>query len=167
MDVCHITAHPTGRADGATRSLRPPALRWITRDPQAYLLNAFNGLDDQAPHVFHLLLGGQRHPFGAGWKAIDPGLRITTRLIRIPVRGGGTFVMQRPARRIGTTSVHGRPAVLLREPDYPPGGIQGGHVLVLWNQAGHGYLASVHGTTGLTQRTLTAIVIALGRSTRP
>jgi hypothetical protein len=153
------------------RSRRSPALRWITLNPRVYLLNAFNGLDDRTPHVFHLLLGGQQRPFAPDWKAIDPGLRITTRLIRIPIRGSGSgsgsgaFVQQRPARRIGTTVIHGRGALLLAEPDYPHGGIQGGHVLVLWNQNSHGYIASVHGTDGMTRGTLAAIVIALARST--
>jgi hypothetical protein len=110
------------------RSRRSPALRWITLNPRVYLLNAFNGLDDRTPHVFHLLLGGQQRPFAPDWKAIDPGLRITTRLIRIPIRGSGSgsgsgaFVQQRPARRIGTTVIHGRGALLLAEPDYPHGG---------------------------------------------
>jgi hypothetical protein len=128
-----------------------------------YLLNAFNGHQQLPPHVFHLLVGGQQHPFGAEWRAINPGLRITTRLIRIPMRGGGTFVQQRPARRISMTTVRGVPALVLREPLYPQGGLHGGHVIVLWNQAGHGYLASVHGI-GMTQPQLIAAAVALAAS---
>jgi hypothetical protein len=140
-------------------------LRWITKTSPAYLLSALNGIDDRGPHVFHLLVGGQRLPFGPGWRAIDPGLRVTTRLVRIPVRGGGTFVSERPARRIGRAVVHGAAALLLREPDYPAGGLQGGHVLLLWNQAGHGYLVSVHGAAGMTTPSLVDVALALARST--
>jgi hypothetical protein len=148
-----------------TASRRPPSLRWITRTSRVYLLSALNGIDDRGPHVFHLLVGGQSQPFGPGWRAIDPGLRVTTRLVRIPVRGGGTFVSERPARRIGRAVVHGAAALLLREPDYPAGGLQGGHVLVLWSQAGHGYLVSVHGAAGTTTPSLVDVALALARST--
>jgi hypothetical protein len=62
-------------------------------------------------------------------------------------------------------SVHGSPALLLREPAYPQGGLQGGRVVVLWNQGGHGYLVSVHGTTGMTQSVLIGVAVGLARST--
>jgi hypothetical protein len=141
-----------------------PPLRWITLRPSVYLLNAFNGDQWLPAHVFHLLIGGQAHTFGAHWTAIDPGLRITTKLVRIPVEGGGTFVQQRPARRIGMSAVHGSPALLLREPPYPQGGLHGGHVLALWNQDGHGYVVSVHGI-GLDQQALIAVAVTVARST--
>jgi hypothetical protein len=132
--------------------------------PDVYLLNAFNGLDDRSAHIFHLLIGGQAHPFGVHWRAIDPGLRITTHLIQIPKRGGGSFVQSRPARRIGMAVVHGLPAVLLQEPQYPQGGVQGGHVLALWDQDGHGYIVSVHGLS-MTRAALIEAALALARST--
>jgi hypothetical protein len=141
-----------------------PSLSWIALKAGVYLLNAFNGRDELPAHVFHLLIGGQRHSFGADWSGIDPELRITTRLVRIPMRGGGTFVQQLPARRIGEATVHGAPALLLREPPYPKGGLHGGHVLVLWNQAGHGYIVSVHGID-MSERTLVTIAVALARAT--
>ena len=153
------TGWPTSRSHG------PPALRWITRSPGVYLLNAFNGPADSSPHVFHLLLGGQQKSFGDGWSAVDPGLRITTREVTTPIEGGGRFVQERPARRIGLASVHGSPALVLREPAFPQGGLQGGHVLVLWNQGGHGYLVSVHGTAGLTQSALIGVAVAFAGST--
>jgi hypothetical protein len=146
-----------------TESHRPAQLRWITLTRDVYLLNAINGPDDRTPHVFHLLVGGQRRPFGADWRTIDPGLRITTRLIRIPIRGGGSFVQSRPAERIGTTTVHGTRALLLREPPYPAGGLHGGHILVLWDQGGHGYVVSVHGT-GMTPHAVIETAVALARS---
>ena len=128
-----------------TRSPSSPSLRWMTKTKRVYLLNAFNGLRDRSPHVFHLLIGGQQRDFGKRWTAIDPGLRVTTGLVTTPIRGGGRFVQQRPARRIGTTTVAGHAAVVLQEPAYPQGGLQGGHIIILWNAAGHGYLVSVHG----------------------
>jgi hypothetical protein len=56
--------------------------------------DAFNGRQELPPHIFHLLIGGQRHSFGADWRAIDPGLRITTRFA-FRCAAGGTFVQQR------------------------------------------------------------------------
>jgi len=45
--------------------------------------------------------------------------------------------------------VAGRPAVALRMPwGYPAGGLHGDHVIVVWNQHGHGYLVSVHFSGG-------------------
>jgi hypothetical protein len=150
----------------ATRAAGPPQLFWFERSTRVYLLNAFNGPNDETPHVFHLLIGGQSRPFGRAWQTtIDPGLRVTTRTVRIPKRGGGTFVQQRPARLIGTTTVHGARAILLREPPYPQGGLQGGHVLVLWNQGSHGYLISVHGLM-LSSSALVAIAEAMADSAR-
>jgi hypothetical protein len=138
-------------------------MRWLTLTPRVYLFDALTGIDDHSAHVFHLLIGGQQRAFGRRWQAIDPGLRITTHLVRIPVRGGGNFVQERPARRIRATTINGMPALLLREPPYPQGGIHGGHILVLWNRAGHGYVASLHGI-GMTQTALIQAVIALARS---
>jgi hypothetical protein len=146
------------------RMRRPPALRWITRSSQAYLLNAFNGLDDRGQHIFHLLLGGQTRPFNADWTGIDLGLRVTEKVLRIPVRGGGTFIAERPARRIGAVIIHGTTGLLLLEPDYPQGGLQGGHVIVLWNEAGDGYLVSAHGTDRMPAQAVRASAVALARS---
>jgi hypothetical protein len=131
-----------------------------------YLVNAFNGIDDHSAHVFHLLFGGQHEPFSASLSSIDPALRVTTRNVEIPMTGGGTFLQQRAARYIGSTTVHGRHARILGEPPYPQGGLQGGHVIVLWNQSGHGYLVSVHGQ-GMDQQALIGAATGLARSTAP
>jgi hypothetical protein len=98
--------------------------------------------------------------------SLNPALRVTTRYVRIPMAGGGTFVQQRPARYIGSTTVHGLHAWILREPAYPQGGLHGRHVIVLWNQAGHGYLVSVHGQ-GLDDSALIGNATALARSAAP
>lgn len=91
---------------------------------------------------------------------------MTTHKVVIPERGGGTFVQQLPARRIATARVHGARAAVLREPPYPTGGIHGDHVLVLWNEGGHGYMVSVHGER-LSRPALVSVVLAMARSARP
>ncbi|HEX4110341.1 MAG TPA: hypothetical protein VHX88_19580 [Solirubrobacteraceae bacterium] len=136
----------------------------LTLRPGIYLVNAFNGIDDRSPHVFHLLFGGQQAPVSGSLNSIEPGLRLTTRNVEIPRRGGGVFLQQRAARHIGTTTFRGHHAWILREPLYPQGGMQGGHEIVLWNQDGHGYLVSVHGLR-LSEQTLVGIATALARST--
>jgi hypothetical protein len=131
-----------------------------------YLVNAFNGLSDHGPHIFHLFFGGQASPFRADLTSIDPSLRVTTHDVRIPMRGGRTYLQQRAAHDIGSTTVHRQRARILQEPPYPQGGLHGGHVLVLWNQSGHGYLVSVHGQ-GLARPTLIAAAVAFADSTSP
>src|SRR5215211_1576832 len=124
--------------------------------PDVYLINADNGFSRRGGHVFHLLLGGQRMPFRRWPRGVDPRLRITTRKVTTPIRGGGEYVQQLPARRIATVRVHGARADVLQEPPYPAGGLHGGHLVVLWNEDGHGYIASVHGER-LSQRALISI----------
>jgi hypothetical protein len=85
------------------------------------------------------MLGGQARPFGP----YDPALRISE-LRRVPMEGGGLFTSSLPPRRIATADLGGRRARVLSEPPYPRGGIHGGHVVVAWNQDGHGYLVSLH-----------------------
>jgi hypothetical protein len=143
-----------------------PQLGILARAQGAYLVNAFNGLDDRSPHVFHLLFGAQAKPFGASVTSIESALRVTNRYVRIPMTGGGTFVQQRPASYLASTTVHGARARVLREPPYPQGGLQGGHVIVVWNEGGHGYLVSVHGQ-GISTAVLTRLAAALADSTAP
>jgi hypothetical protein len=141
-----------------------PQVGVLATTQTTYLVNAFNGLMDHSAHIFHMLFGGQDKPFRADLASIDPGLRVTTRNVRIPITGGGTFVQQLAVRYIGSTTVHDKRARVLQEPPYPQGGLQGGHVLVLWNESGHGYLVSVHGQ-GLTRRALVAAAVAFAEST--
>ena len=61
------------------------------------------------------------------------------------MKSGGEFVQALPFRRIDSATVHGNRAAVLREPPYPQGGIHGGHVVIVWNQGGHGYIVSAHG----------------------
>jgi Cft2 family RNA processing exonuclease len=66
------------------------------------------------------------------------------------------------------TTVRGRPAIVVRSQPYPAGGIHGGHVIVLWNQNGHGYLVSLHyagGREKYTVRERTSAARAIATST--
>ncbi len=80
--------------------------------------------------------------------------------------GGGTFLQQGAAEYIGGTTVDGQRARILREPPYPQGGLHGGHVIVLWNRGGHGYLVSIHGQ-GLSEHALVATATTLARAAVP
>ena len=149
-----------------TAAAGDPQVGVLATTQTTYLVNAFNGVSDHSAHIFHLLFGGQNTPFGTGHGSIDAGLRVTTRDVRIPMTGGGTFVQQLAVRYISSTIVHHRRATVLQEPPYPQGGVQGGHVLVLWNESGHGYLVSVHGQR-LTKRALIAAAVAFADSSLP
>jgi len=137
----------------------------------AYLLEAQSGFGNRSP-VFHVLFGGQRKPFPAGFEGGGKQLRVTTRRVVTPYyaspRGGrvlGTSVVERPTRRVGTTRVHGQVAAIMKAPPYPQGGIHGDHSIVMWNENGHGYLVSTHSETSRRAATQTAIQIA--RSKQP
>jgi len=127
--------------------------------PGVYLLNFANGFARRGPKVFHLLIGGQAAAYGD----YDDALRISVDST-VPMRGGGTFVNGVAPRRIGTAALgDGLRARVLSEPPYPRGGIQGGHVLVLWNQDGHGYLVSIH-ASGMPAADQVRIAVAMARS---
>jgi hypothetical protein len=143
-----------------------PKLQFLQNTADAYLIDASNGFRRRGPHVFHVVLGGQRRPFRAVPTGIDPALRVTTRRVTIPMKGGGEFVQALPIRRVGTATVHDKRAALLRAPRYPQGGIHGGHVIILWNQDGHGYLVSAHGAR-MPQRDITNVALQVARSTHP
>jgi hypothetical protein len=142
-----------------------PKARLFEERSDVYLINVENGFSRRGGHVFHLMVGGQAEPFGRWPAGVDPGLRVTTRKVTIPQRGGGSFVQQLPARRIATARVHGVRAAVIQEPPYPAGGLHGGHVVVLWSEAGHGYLVSVHGER-VSRDKLVAIALAMARSMR-
>ena len=60
------------------------------------------------------------------------------------MQGGRLYVAQRPARILRRASVNGHDALVLIAPQYPEGGLSGGHVIILWNSDLHGYLLSFH-----------------------
>ena len=143
-----------------------PELQFLANAADAYLIDASNGFSRRGPDVFHVLLGGQRRPVGPGVTGVDPALRLTTRRITTPMKGGGEFVQARPFRRVGSATVHGRRAAVLREPPYPQGGVHGGHVVIVWNEGGHGYIVSAHGAR-MPQSDIVSVALQLARSTRP
>lgn len=112
----------------------------------SYMIDVSNGFSRRAPHVFHVVIGGQRRPFGPGLTGIDPELGVIT------------------PRRVGAASVHGSRAAVLQEAPYPKGGIHGGHVVILWNERGHGYVVSAHGSR-IRQRAVIEAALDVARST--
>lgn len=146
-------------------------LRLYNEDEAAYLLEAQSGFGARAS-VFHVLFGGQRKPFPSGFEGGGRQLRVTTRRVVTPFyaspRGGrvlGTSVVELPARRVGTTRIHGQPAAIMKAPPFPKGGIHGGHTIVMWNEHGHGYLVSTHSETSRRAATRAAIQIARSSQT--
>lgn len=111
------------------------------RDPGSYFIEYQTGFSaDPGDLVGHVLVGGQARRFrleGPPYGASDT-LGIADR------RRFG----QRPPRIVARSRVNGRRGVVLAAAPYPAGGIHGGHVLVMWNEAGAGYLVSVHGPPG-------------------
>jgi hypothetical protein len=137
----------------------------------AYLLEAQSGFGSRSP-VFHVLFGGQRKPFPAGFEGAGRALRVTTQRVTTPIYKGGErtgrdFVVSLPTRVVGTTSIHGRRAAIFKAPPYPKGGIHGDHSIVMWNEGGHGYLVSTHSETSPRAATRTAIRIAQSTAALP
>ena len=89
-----------------------PKLQLLENAPDTYLIDASNGFSRRGPEVFHLLLGGQRHPVRPGPTGIDPALRLTTRRVTVPMKSGGEFVQALPFRRIDSATVHGNRAAV-------------------------------------------------------
>jgi hypothetical protein len=73
--------------------------------------------------------------------------------------------MRLPGRKklLRRTKVGIAPALVLESPPYPRGGVNGGHVSVLWNSEGRGYLASLH-FAGYPLRDRIAAAIGTARS---
>jgi hypothetical protein len=124
----------------------------------------------------HLILGGQREPFslvglpGQTWPRPGqprPVIQLPLpRLLTTPMQGGKTYVAQRPARILMHARVNGGPALVLTAASYPGGGISSGHVIVLWNWHGHGYLISLHfASYSIATRVAAALTIA--RASKP
>jgi hypothetical protein len=137
----------------------------------AYVLEAQTGFGSRSP-VFHVLFGGQRRPFRAGFEGDGRQLRLTTRRVVTPYyaspRGGrilGRSVVELPTRRVDSTHVRGHLAAIMNAPPYPKGGIHGDHSVVMWNEGGHGYLVSTH--SEISRRAATRAAIDIARSSRP
>ena len=124
--------------------------RSLTRESyDGYLLEwhvkRFRGED-----LGHVVVGSQPHPFalsrGAAVKA-DPELALPGR-----------------KKLLRRTKVGRARALVLESPPHPRGGINGGHVDVLWNGDGRGHLVSLH-FQGYPQRDRIAAAIGTARST--
>ncbi|WP_028060509.1 hypothetical protein [Candidatus Solirubrobacter pratensis] len=60
-----------------------------------------------------------------------------------PGQRPGTFTPVR-LKLVRRATVATHPALVLKAQGFPTGGIHGGHVIVVWNQHGHGYVLSMH-----------------------
>jgi hypothetical protein len=109
-------------------------------------LTKFRGSD-----LGHVVVGGQPKPFSfAGTIRRDGELGLPGRL-KVLRRG------------VAVGRAHG---VVVASPPHPRGGINGGHVSVLWNQDGRGYMVSLH-FAGYPLRDRIAAAIAMARSSSP
>jgi hypothetical protein len=74
-------------------------------------------------------------------------------------------------RSLGRTTIADHPALLLQAAGFPDGGIHGGHLVVVWNQDGAGYVLSMHFTKpeGLTasERRDTMLTAAAAMNVNP
>jgi len=121
----------------------------------AYLLNLEpRAIAQSQGPVTHLLFGGSctawdlrtragRWPAELHAASMGDELRLVGTTSLVP---GQT---EADRRRVGlrvlrATRVRSAPALVLRNPPYPVGGIHGGHVTVIWNAGGAGYAVSGH-----------------------
>lgn len=124
--------------------------------PCAYLVNLEpRNMTERPGSVFHLLIGGRCRPWdlrtrGRSWPA-EPRSATGDGDLRLvgsePLRPGESALEE--AERVGlrvlrAARVGAAPALVLRNPPYPAGGIHGGHVSVVWNAGGAGYVVSGH-----------------------
>ena len=159
---------PASRVTASGQSLLGPSFYWASFNDAA----GFDDGDDG-----HLIFGGQRPPFsligsrGQTWphpRQRRPVQQLALpHLLTMPIQGGGHYVAQRPARILRRANVRGRDALILVAPAYPQGGLMGGHVIILWNWHGHGYMLSLHfdgSPSGriytLTERIAAALAVA-------
>jgi hypothetical protein len=124
--------------------------------PCAYLVNLEpRNMTRRSGSVFHLLIGGRCRPWdlrtrGGRWPAVprsatgDGDLRLVG---TEPLRPGESALEEAERgglRVLRAARVGGARALVLRNPPYPAGGIHGGHVSVVWNAGGAGYVVSGH-----------------------
>jgi hypothetical protein len=101
---------------------------------------------------FHALAGGRCAAWPLAIRAdhwpADPTLADDLGLIgHEPLRPGQpstTPATPVPPRVLRRVAIAGHPGLLLRETDYPTGGVHGGHIAAIWNQGRHGYVLSLH-----------------------
>jgi hypothetical protein len=123
--------------------------------PCTYLLNLEpRGFRKRAGTVFHLLFGATCRPWnlqtrGGRWSARLTAARAGEDLRLIEdaslLAGQSEADRKRVALRVlRHARVGAAPALVLRNPPYPTGGIHGGHISVVWNANGAGYVVTGH-----------------------
>jgi hypothetical protein len=147
----------------------------VVRGPSQWMAS----FDDPAfgpPDSGHVIIGGQKPELslvgsiGQTWPR--PGQPAPLPLLWLPhleITPNGTpggYVAQVPPRIYARTTLHGRPALVLTEAPYSEGGgMNGGHVIVLFNVEGHGAFVSLH-LGGYAQAQRIAAALAIARSWR-
>ncbi|MCW2985206.1 MAG: hypothetical protein JWR63_2776 [Conexibacter sp.] len=142
-----------------------PAANWtiryrsLTDGPSAYLVDyETRGSSKPAGAAFHVLAGGRTPVFDlattrAGtWpvRADPPSATCCntrpTDLALVGARRGRHRGFWYPVRlrSLRRTTLAGHPALVAQAAGFPNGGIHGGHLVVLWNQGGAGYVLSMH-----------------------
>ena len=104
--------------------------------------------------VFHLLFGGTCRPWDLHTSDDRWPVRLTIARSTKDLRMVGTTMLvpgqtdggHKPValRVLGDARVGSARALVLRNPPYPTGGINGGHISIIWNADGAGYLVSGH-----------------------
>src|SRR4051794_37147393 len=98
----------------------------------SFNIEGFSGDD-----VGHVILGSQPRPLPLRGRPDEPW----------PSAGAiadPQLKLGRGLRLLRHVRVGGAAGLALRAPPYPAGGVHGGHVLVVWNSGGRGYLVSLH-----------------------
>jgi hypothetical protein len=175
------------RADYSSYRTSCPT-RWPVRRGSATVLDAavvrgpsqwMASFDDPAfgpPDGGHVIIGGQRPEFslagdvGETWPR--PGQPAPLPLLWLPhlvITPNGTpggYVAQVPPKIFERATVRGQPALVLTQAPYSKGGgMNGGHVIVLFNVEGHGAFVSLH-LGGYTQAQRIAAALAVASSWR-
>lgn len=137
--------------------VRGPSQWWASFDDPAF----------GSPDGGHAIIGGQKLPFSLAGRAGEswprPGEPAPLPLLDLPRlrKTPDGFVSQRPPTIVERTSAGGRQALVLTAAPYPLGGMNGDHVLVLFNVEGHGAFVSLHlGGFSLAQRIAAALAVA-------
>jgi hypothetical protein len=142
-------------------------------------LGTFNNSGAGTADAGHVFLGGQPTPFSLSGRAGDPwprpGQPSPDEAMRLPPHAAAAGRLPR-ATVVRRARVGHFPAIVIRLPTYPAGGVHGGHVVALWNQRGRGYLISFHFSDvlepgpspyTLSQRVRTALRMATSASRAP
>ncbi len=165
---------------------RLPEGRWLVNHRTlrggrcAYLLDLdTRPLGQSIP--FHALAGGRCGPWplttrGGRWPTRAPVSSDLGLIGAKPLRPGQpstTAPTPVPPRVLRRIDVDGHRGLVLQEAAYPNGGVHGGHLAVIWNQDGNGYVLSLHFTesprapTSSWQQIVIGTADAMSRASEP